>query len=113
MIIVTGSLLAKPGCEARLLELGLEHVRRSRREPGCISHAVHRDAENPLRLVFVEEWADRGALIAHFAVPGSREFVRAAGELAAASPQLRIYEAQEIQLLSGAAPITVPARSPR
>lgn len=99
MIIVTGSLLAMPGCEARLLELGLEHVRRLRKEPGCVSHAVHRDAENPLRLVFFEEWADRAALIAHFAVPGSREFVRAAGELVTAPPQLSIYEATPIQLL--------------
>jgi quinol monooxygenase YgiN len=32
---------------------------------------------NPLRLVFVEQWADRAALSAHFAVPASRDFVRA------------------------------------
>jgi len=43
-------------------------VHRSRSEPGCISHAVHVDCENPLRLVFFEQWADRAALLAHFAV---------------------------------------------
>ena len=38
------------------------HVRRSRTEPGCLFHAVHRDVEEPLRLVFVERWVDpRGA----------------------------------------------------
>ena len=99
MIIVTGSVLAKTGCEERLLALGLEHVRRSRKEPGCISHAVYRDAENPRRLVFLEEWSERGALIAHFAVPASRAFVQAAGELADGAPQLRMYEANEIRLL--------------
>lgn len=103
MIIVTGSLLAREGCEERLLALGLEHVRRSRKEPGCISHAVHRDAENPLRLVFVEEWKDRASLIAHFAVPASRGFVRAAGELAAVPPQISIYEATPIQMMAGGA----------
>jgi len=102
MIIVTGSLLAKSGCEDRLLALGLEHVRRSRTEPGCVSHAVHRDAENPLRLVFLEEWTDRAALIAHFAVPASRQFVRAAGELVDGAPQLRIYEGSPIQFASAA-----------
>jgi quinol monooxygenase YgiN len=101
MIVVTGSIVARAGCEERLLEAGRAHVARSRTEPGCISHAVHRDVDNPRRLVFVEEWSDRAALIAHFAVPGSREFVRLAGELAEGAPQLKIYEAQEIRLLPG------------
>src|ERR1700744_465383 len=101
MILVTGSLLAREGCVERLLALGLEHVRRSRKEAGCISHAVHIDAENARRLVFVEEWASREALVAHFAVPASREFVRSAGELAEGAPQLSIYEANPIKLLPG------------
>jgi len=101
MIIVTGSILARSGCEERLLEAGRAHVARSRKEAGCIAHAVHRDVENPRRLVFLEEWRDRAALIAHFAVPGSREFVRIAGELAEGVPQLKIYEAQEIRILPG------------
>ena len=57
-------------------QLSLEHVHRSRKEPGCISHAVHVDCENPLRLVFIEQWADRAALLTHFAVPASRDFVQ-------------------------------------
>ncbi len=104
MIVVTGSILARPSCEERLLQAGQAHVARSRREPGCISHAVHRDVENPRRLVFLEEWGDRAALIAHFAVPGSREFVRLAGELAEEAPQLKIYEAHEIQIVPATRP---------
>ena len=98
MIIVTGSILAKPGHDEQLLAASLEHVRRSRGEPGCIAHAVHRDAENPLRLVFVEEWADRAALQAHFAVPASRAFVKAAAAFAAAAPAMQVYEAQPLKL---------------
>lgn len=93
MIIVTGSVLAKAEHLQALLAASLEHVRRSRAEPGCLSHAVHRDEENPLHLVFVEEWVDRDALTAHFAVPAARAFVKAATAFAAAPPEMKIYEA--------------------
>jgi len=98
MVIVTGSILAKTDTLNELLAMSLEHVRRSRSEPGCLAHAVHKDAENPLRLVFVEEWSDRKALAAHFAVPASRAFVKAASKLAAEPPKMNIYEASAIQL---------------
>ncbi len=98
MIFVTGSILARADALAELLALSLEHVTRSRNEPGCLAHAVHLDAENGLRLVFVEEWADRQSLAAHFAVPAARAFVKAASQLAAAPPTIRIYEATPIQI---------------
>ncbi|MGX1108060.1 putative quinol monooxygenase [Bradyrhizobium elkanii] len=59
MIVVTGSVTARPDSFDEVRRLSLEHVHRSRTEPGCISHAVHVDCENPLRLVFFEQWADR------------------------------------------------------
>ena len=93
MILVTGSIVARADTIDALIAHSLAHVRRSRGEPGCLAHAVHRDVENPLRLVFVEEWADRAALAAHFAVPASRDFVRAASALAAGPPAIQIYEA--------------------
>jgi quinol monooxygenase YgiN len=85
MIVVTGSVTAREDSLAEIRRLSLEHVHRSRAEPGCISHAVHIDCENPLRLVFVERWADRAALSAHFAVPASRHFVRTLHSLAQAA----------------------------
>lgn len=95
MIIVTGSAVAASD-EAlpALVAASLEHVRRSRTEPGCLSHAVHHDAENPRRLVFLERWADLEALRAHFAVPASGEFVNAASTLTAESPTIEIYAAE-------------------
>jgi len=98
MILVTGSFVAQQGRFEEALAISLEHVRRSRLEEGCIAHAVHRDAEVPNRLVFVEEWADRAALAAHFALPASRDFVKAVVALAAAPPQIRIYEATPVEL---------------
>lgn len=99
MIVVTGSVTARPETFDEVRRLSLEHVHRSRTEPGCISHAVHIDCENPLRLVFVEQWADRAALLAHFAVPASREFVRSLQLLAAAATTIEIYDSTKVDKL--------------
>ena len=97
MIIVTGSFIANDGLLADALALSLEHVRRSRNENGCLSHAVHQDVENPSRLVFVEEWSDHAALATHFAVPASRAFAKAIGKFTAGTPTLSIFEAQRVE----------------
>lgn len=92
MIIVTGSVTVRPDCIEEAIGHSLDHVRRSRTEPGCLLHSVHRDVEDPNRLVFVEHWADRASLDAHFAVPASGGFVTALSELATAPPDLQIFE---------------------
>jgi quinol monooxygenase YgiN len=99
MIVVTGSVTARADSFDEIRRLSLEHVHRSREEPGCISHAVHVDCENPLRLVFFEQWADRAALQAHFAVPASRQFVRALQPLAAEATSIEIYDATRLENL--------------
>jgi quinol monooxygenase YgiN len=99
MIVVTGSVTARADSFNEVRKLSLEHVHRSRTEPGCISHAVHVDCENPLRLVFFEQWADRAALLAHFAVPASRDFVRSLQTLAAAATTIELYEATRLEKL--------------
>ena len=99
MIVVTGSVTARADSFDEVRKLSLEHVRRSRTEPGCISHAVHVDCENPLRLVFFEQWADRAALLAHFAVPASRDFVRALQSLADQAAAIELYDATRLERL--------------
>jgi len=54
-------------------------------------------AKNSSTLVFLERWVDRAALRAHFAVPASREFVRALAALVAAPPTLDIYETTKLE----------------
>lgn len=98
MLIVTGSARARPATLAQALALSLEHVHRSRAEPGCLLHSVHQDVEDPHRLVFVEHWADREALAAHFAVPASLEFVIALADLVDGAPTLDIYDATPTRL---------------
>ena len=99
MIVVTGSITAKPEHADEVEQFALEHVRRSRTEPGCLLHSVHRDIEDPLRFVFLEHWADRDALLAHFAVPASGEMVTRAAALATEPPSIQVYDAEPLDLV--------------
>jgi quinol monooxygenase YgiN len=93
VIIITGSVLGDAATIDEMATLSLEHVRRSRQEPGCLSHAVFRHVEEPNRLVFVERWADMTAVQQHFAVPESGAFVDRLRRLAVGPPSLEIYDA--------------------
>lgn len=98
MILITGSVIARPDTFDDMLAASLDHVRRSRAEPGCLAHDVSADCENPLKLVFVEKWRDRAAVAAHFKVEASIEFVRAARMLAAAPPVIEIFDAVKVDV---------------
>jgi len=97
MIIVTGSATANPDALPEVLRLGVEHVLRSRLEPGCLLHSVHQDVENPNRIVFLEHWLDRDALRVHFGVAESRAFGKALRSLTT-EPTMEIYEAERVEL---------------
>ena len=67
-----------------------------RKEPGCISHDVHVDCQNPMRLFFFEQWADEAALRTHFAVEGSKAFVRSLKGRIVETSGTKIYRAEAI-----------------
>lgn len=98
MIIVTGSVVVRSDARQQAIALALAHVRRSRAEEGCLSHSVHHDTENDARLFFFEEWRDRAALAAHFALPASHAFVKSLSALAVEPPSLRVFEAAPVAL---------------
>jgi quinol monooxygenase YgiN len=98
MVIVTGSIEARPETIDQILELGMAHVQRSRLEAGCLLHSVHRDVENEFRVVFIEQWEDTEALDAHFHVPSAVEFVREVSSLARRPPEMSIFEADVISI---------------
>ena len=98
MILVLGSVVAKEGSLAEVLSLSQQHVLRSRKEPGCLAHAVHKDTENSNRFVFVEQWASEEALWDHFKVPASRAFAKELARLAAEPPSIAVYSASPVQL---------------
>jgi quinol monooxygenase YgiN len=98
MIIVVGSIVAKPDSFEEVQRLGMEHTRRSRSEPGCVSHDIHVDCENPMKLTFIEKWADAATLAAHFKVKESIAFVMRARELSASPPSIEIFEASAAKI---------------
>jgi quinol monooxygenase YgiN len=98
MILVTGTITARPDTIAEMTREALVHVQRSRTEPGCISHDVAVDPANPLRLIFLERWDSADALRAHFKVPASRAFWRRLQDLAAEPGAMQLYEANRIAL---------------
>lgn len=95
MMVVWGSVQTDSQRKEQLLEACLEHVRRSRTEPGCIEHGAYVDSEDEHRIVFFERWEDADALKAHFAVPESGAFVGQLRALATDEPVMRIYTATE------------------
>lgn len=96
MIIVIGHVIARNDTEAAIEQLAAEHVLRSRAEPGCISHEVSRDVQQPLQFIFVERWIDMAALQAHFRVEASRKFAQSMASLCQDPPQIDIYEATAV-----------------
>ena len=97
MIIITGHVRIRSGEHERATALGKTHSQRSRAEPGCFAHNCLIDAEDPDRMVFIEEWADMTAVRQHFAVPESGQFVRDISALANEPPVMRLFEAGEVQ----------------
>jgi quinol monooxygenase YgiN len=96
MILITGGAVVRPEHREAALALGIEHSARSRAEAGCLAHNCHTDAEDENRIVFVEHWADMAAVMTHFAVPESGEFVRELGAMALSAPEIAIYEARQV-----------------
>jgi quinol monooxygenase YgiN len=96
MVIVWGSIEAIADKLEDVVQLSLEHVHRSRNEPGCISHSVQADLEHRNRLIFFEEWEDMAALQTHFEVPESVNFVSSISELAVGPPSIKIFESKRV-----------------
>ena len=93
MVIVVGAVEVPSNRMDDAIALSVEHVRRSRSEPGCLFHAVFRDVEDANGLFFFERWADREALEAHFKVPETRAFAQSLASLSLSTPEIAIYDA--------------------
>lgn len=97
MIVITGSVTAKPGAFELLKSEGLAHSARSRVEDGCLSHRCYIDADAPERLFFYEEWRDMAAVEAHFRHDDTGRIMAAIREHAAASEGPTLLEASPVR----------------
>ncbi|MEH6661036.1 MAG: putative quinol monooxygenase [Parasphingorhabdus sp.] len=99
MIIITASIsTAFAASRDEIIALCSEHSARSRAEPGCISHNIYSDCEDPPRLFFHEQWQDDAAVAVHFALPESREFVKRLTTLVGERPEIQIYRADAVSM---------------
>jgi quinol monooxygenase YgiN len=98
MIVVIGSVTARADSFELVRQACLDHVHRSRTEDGCISHAVHVDVENPLRLFFFERWRDVASLQQHFRQPGSLLLLKELHGHTEAAETMSVYEASDLPL---------------
>lgn len=96
MVIVSGSVTAAPGKADEVESLCLAHVRRSRTEPGCLLHSVHRDVEDDHRFVFLEHWRSLDDLGRHFEVPESGALIESLRRLAVDLSPIEIYQATAV-----------------
>jgi len=96
MILVLGKAQVQPDKLDDALAISQAHVLRSRAEPGCIEHGVHRSHDAPDTLVFIERWQDKAALQQHFAVPASRQFAKALTALCVVPPVVELLEARSL-----------------
>lgn len=81
MVALIAHVSIKPECVAEFFELANGMLAPSREEDACIAYDFFCKPENPSTLVFVEEWADRDGLEAHFQTPHFQEFSKKTGAL--------------------------------
>jgi len=99
VIYVVATLTVKPETRAEFIAAATACIKETRKEPGNIAYDLHESVTDPAKMVFVEQWADRAALGAHFAVPASRDFVRALKSLAAGASTIEIFDAARVENL--------------
>jgi quinol monooxygenase YgiN len=87
-VVVVAIFRAKPGRVDEVIT-GLEPViAQTHGEAGCLTYALHRDTNDPDRLVLVERWTSQVALEAHFQQPYMAGLGDLAAELLAEPPAI-------------------------
>jgi quinol monooxygenase YgiN len=91
-VVVVGSFTAEPGREEEALEAMRGLVEPTHREEGCILYALHRGADDPRRIAFVERWSSRELLDAHLKSEHVADLLRRARALFGESGDIVVYE---------------------
>lgn len=91
-IVVVGSFTARPGKEQEAADAFEALMAPTHAEEGCILYALHRGADDPRRLAFVERWASREALDAHLKSAHIQDVLGRAEELFSDGGDIVVYE---------------------
>jgi quinol monooxygenase YgiN len=91
MIVVVGRVRSDAGKREELIRVAQAVARASREEEGCIGYRFYEDTEQPDHFVFVEEWADQGALDRHFATAHIARFMSAIPATITSPPDVKFH----------------------
>ncbi len=91
MIVVVGRVTSDSEKRDQLIEIAQAVASASREEEGCIGYRFYEDTEQPNRFVFVEEWADQGALERHFATAHIDRFMRSIPATITSPPDVKFH----------------------
>jgi quinol monooxygenase YgiN len=92
-VVVVGSFTAKAGMEEEAAAAFEAIVEPTHGEEGCILYALHRGAQDPRRLAFVERWESVELLQAHLASEHVQAILAKAPELFDGEGDIVIYDA--------------------
>jgi quinol monooxygenase YgiN len=92
-VVVVGSFTAQEGKEEEAEAAFRALLEPTHAEDGCILYALHRGAEDPRRLTFIERWASREALQAHLGTPHIQGVLARQEELFGDSGEITVYDA--------------------
>ena len=91
-VVVVGAFVARDGKEDEAVEAFKALVEPTHAEDGCILYALHRGADDPRKLAFIERWASRGELDAHLESDHVKDVLTKVDDLVA-SADITVYEA--------------------
>jgi quinol monooxygenase YgiN len=92
-VVVVGSFTAKAGMEQEAAAAFEALVQPTHDEQGCILYALHRGAQDPGRLAFVERWESAESLQAHLESDHVQAVLARAPELFDGDGDIVVYEA--------------------
>jgi quinol monooxygenase YgiN len=92
-VVVVGSFTARDGKEREAEDAFRALLEPTHDEQGCILYALHRGADDPRRLTFIERWGSREALDAHLSSPHIKDVLARAEDLFGDSAEIVVYEA--------------------
>lgn len=68
-LTVIAHITTDPAKTERFIEIFRENIINVHEEPGCLHYTLHRNTEEPQKLVVVERWTSAEALAEHAAAP--------------------------------------------
>lgn len=92
MIVVVGRVHTDAERRDALVQAGETVAAASREEAGCLNYRLYQATDDPLALVFVEEWVDDAALQEHFRTEHIATFMRTITPLVTQPPDVQFHE---------------------